>query len=86
MNHQLDRELYFPIGNSGPMSISNGANDNEDDDYEEDYVDSSSLRQSLSRDSEEDIHEVIPWEDYFHGDMDRQAATSQLKANSKLVV
>ena len=85
-NHQLDRELYFPIGNSRPLSISNGANDNEDDDYEEDYVDSSSLRQSLSRDSEEDIHEVIPWEDYFHGDMDRQAATSQLKANSKLVV
>ena len=61
------------------MSISNGANDNEDDDYEEDYVESSLLRQS-SRDSEEDIPDIIPWEDYFHGDMDRQAAKSQLKA------
>ena len=84
-NHQLDRELYFPIGNSRPLSISNGTIDNEDDDYEEDYIDSSSLRQSFSHDSEEDIHEVIPWEDYFHGDMDREAATSQLKENSKFV-
>ena len=79
-NHQLDRELFFPISNIiRPLSMSNEANDNEDDDYEEDYVESSSLRQS-SRDSEEDIPDIIPWEDYFHGDMDRQAAKSQLKA------
>ena len=81
-NHQLDRELYFPIRSSRPVSISDESNDN-DDDYEEDYVESSSLRHSLYRESEEDIPEIIPWEDYFHGDMDRQAAKSQLKANSK---
>ena len=79
--HQIDRELYFPISNRRPSLSMVNDPDIEDDEDGEDYTEPSSSRQSISRDCEEDIPENVPWGDYFHGDMDRQAAKSLLKEN-----
>ena len=80
--HQLDRELYFPISNRQMIMASN-SNDEEDNDYEDYNVDSTSMRLSnLSRGSEEDVHENISWEDFYHGDMDRNAAKLKLKEST----
>ena len=65
------------------MITASNSNDEEDNDYEDYNVDSTSMRLSnLSRGSEEDVHENISWEDFYHGDMDRNAAKLKLKEST----